>query len=117
MDLVENVYELTGTFPKSEVYGLASQMQRAAVSIPSNVAEGYTRRHRREYVQHLTIAEASLAELDTQLEIASRLGHLSKREVEPVLETISSLGRQIYSLRRSLSAKRPRDIEGTGLTP
>ena len=63
MDLVEGVYCLTKAFPRHEVYGLASQMQRAAVPIPSNIAEGYVRQHRKEYLQHLSIAQASLAEL------------------------------------------------------
>ena len=63
MDLVEQIYLLTHTFPKHELYGLASQMQRAAVSIPSNIAEGQTRGYTKEYLHHLSIARASLAEL------------------------------------------------------
>src|SRR6185295_19174039 len=77
MDLVEKVYLLTQNFPKQEVYGLTSQMQRAAVSIPSNIAEGHTREHSKEYLHHLSMAQASLAELKTQLEIAARLKYLS----------------------------------------
>ncbi|MSQ47584.1 MAG: four helix bundle protein [Deltaproteobacteria bacterium] len=70
MKLVEQVYVLARAFPKHELYGLASQMQRAAVSIPSNIAEGHTREHLKEYLQHLSIARSSLAEWETQLEIA-----------------------------------------------
>ena len=70
MNLVEQVYRLTRAFPKQETYGFSSQMQRAAVSIPSNIAEGHTREHLKEYLHHLSIAQASLAELETQLEIA-----------------------------------------------
>lgn len=62
--LVEQVYLLTARFPKEEIYGLTSQIQRAAVSVPSNIAEGHTREHRKEYLQHLSIAQASLAELE-----------------------------------------------------
>ncbi len=65
MNLVEQVYRLTRAFPKQETYGLSSQMQRAAVSIPSNIAEGHTREHLKEYLHHLSIAQASLAELET----------------------------------------------------
>ena len=70
MDLVEQVYELTRDFPKQETYGLTSQIRRAAVSVPSNIAEGHTREHLKEYLHHLSMAQASLAELETQLEIA-----------------------------------------------
>ena len=73
MEVVELVYRLSRSFPRSEVYGLSSQIQRAAVSVPSNIAEGHTREHTKEYLQHLSIAQASLAELETQLEIAIRL--------------------------------------------
>ena len=103
MDLVEGVYCLTKAFPRHEVYGLASQMQRAAVSIPSNIAEGYVRQHRKEYLQHLSIAQASLAELDTQLEIAARLKYLSQAQAQPIQESMTSLGKQLYTLRASLS--------------
>jgi len=73
MDLVDEVYLISRQFPKSETYGLASQMQRAAVAIPSNIAEGSRRNHRAEYVQFLGIANASAAELETQLLICQRL--------------------------------------------
>ncbi|HEX3144767.1 MAG TPA: four helix bundle protein [Pyrinomonadaceae bacterium] len=76
IDLVRSVYELTLNFPRSEVYGLASQMQRAAVSIPSNIAEGHARESTKEYLHHLSIAQASLAELETQIEIEKTAIHL-----------------------------------------
>ena len=66
IDLVEQVYRVTLEFPRREMFGLASQMQRAAVSIPSNIAEGHIRQHSREYLQHVAIAHGSLAELQTQ---------------------------------------------------
>lgn len=73
MDLVREIYLITEQFPKNEVYGLASQMQRAAVAIPSNIAEGYLRGHRKEYVQFLSVALGSAAELETQLLICKSL--------------------------------------------
>src|SRR3972149_650096 len=105
MNLVEQVYGLTQTFPKHELYGLAGQMQGAAVSIPSNIAEGHAREHTREYVQHISIAQASLAELQTQLEIAVRLGYLSDDQSIGVIDGISSLGRQLYGLRNALQRR------------
>ena len=77
MDLVVDVYRLTQRFPRQEEYGLTGQMHRAAVSIPSNIAEGHAREHRKEYLHHLSIAHSSLAELQTQVEIATRLDYCS----------------------------------------
>src|SRR5438094_309288 len=102
IDLVRNVYELTSKFPRSEVYGLASQMQRAAVSITSNIAEGHARESTKEYLQHLSIAQASLAELETQLEIAKQLNYISEEGATRLLEKTTSLGRQLFALRNAL---------------
>jgi len=102
MALVEDVYVLTRSFPKQEMYALASQIQRAAISVPSNIAEGHTREHLKEYLHHLSMAQASLAELETQLEIGARLGYLSSDQLQRALEKTSSLGKQLYSLRNSL---------------
>lgn len=103
VDLVEQVYRLTQTFPKHEVYGLAGQMQRAAVSVPSNIAEGHAREHRKEYLQHLSVAQASLAELETQIEIAARLGYLTAEQIDDVLERMTALGKQLRALRKALT--------------
>ncbi|HZB43648.1 MAG TPA: four helix bundle protein [Pyrinomonadaceae bacterium] len=102
MDLVEEVYRLTQSFPKHETFGLASQIQRAAVSVPSNIAEGHTREHSKEYLHHLSMAQASLAELETQMEIAARLKYLSPEHLRQNLDRIYSLGRQLYALRNAL---------------
>jgi four helix bundle protein len=102
MELVELTYRVTQSFPKHEVYGLTSQIQRAAVSVPSNLAEGHTREHTKEYLHHLSIAQASLAELETQLEIAARLNYLDREELLPILERVVSLGKQQYALRNAL---------------
>src|SRR5688572_28002115 len=105
MDLVEKIYLLTRSFPKQEMYGLISQIQRAAVSIPSNIAEGHTREHIKEYLHHLSMAQASLAELETQLEISGRLKYLLQNELNELLIEVNSLGKQMYALRNSLTTK------------
>ena len=102
IDLVRSIYEATSKFPRSEAYGLASQMQRAAVSVPSNIAEGPTRESTKEYLQHLSIAQASLAELETQLEIAKLLSYISEADANHLLENIAALGRQLFALRNAL---------------
>jgi four helix bundle protein len=102
MDIVEAVYRVTGGFPKSELYGLTGQVRRAAVSVPSNIAEGHTRASTKEYLNHVSIAQASLAEVETQLEIASRLGYIDSVELKPVLDQAVVLGKQLYALRDAL---------------
>lgn len=74
MDLVEQIYTLTKLFPKEELYGIVMQMRRAAVSIPSNIAEGYARKSHKEYLQFFAISYGSALELETQIEITKRLG-------------------------------------------
>jgi len=102
MDLVEKIYRLTQAFPRQEIYGLTSQIQRAAVSIPSNIAEGHTREHLNEYLHHLSIAQGSLAEVETQREIAARLKYISTRQLSETLVPIVSVGKQLYALRNAL---------------
>ena len=105
MDLVVMVYEVSQKFPQKEVYGLASQIQRATVSVPSNIADGHTREHTKEYLFHLSVAQASLAEVETQIEIAFRLKYCTKEELDKILTHSTSLGKQLYSLRNALQAK------------
>jgi four helix bundle protein len=104
MDLVVAVYKLTKAFPKTEMYGLASQIQSAAVSVPSNIAEGHGLKQTQAYARHLAIASGSLAELETQLEIAGRLGYLSPGS-RPVIDQASEVGRMLWGLRRSLDSR------------
>ena len=106
MDLVEAVYRVTATFPRMEIYGLTSQLRRAAVSIPSNIAEGHTRESTKEYLNHLSMAQASLAEVGTQLEIAQRLGFVSREALLPLFEQATVLGKQLYTLRDALSKRK-----------
>jgi four helix bundle protein len=106
MDLVEAVYRASERFPRTEIYGLTSQVRRAVVSIPSNIAEGHTRESTKEYLNHLSMAEASLAEVGTQLEIAKRLQYLDDRQALPLFEQATVLGRQLYALRDALNKRK-----------
>jgi four helix bundle protein len=109
MDLVEAVYRATKTWPQSEVYGLISQTQRAAVSIPANIAEGQGRGGDREFLRLLAIAHGSLRELETHIMIGERLGYLSSKNACLLLEHANNVGRLIQCpLRRlRLSAESP----------
>ena len=102
MDLVTRCYGATKAFPKSELYGLTSQLQRSAVSIPSNIAEGQARQHTKEFLQFLAIASGSVAELETQLLIAVRLEYISKETAAELLALAGSVGRMLRGLRNSL---------------
>lgn len=102
MDLAVRIYKLTGEFPREELYGITSQMRRAAVAIPSNIAEGHTREHTREYSQFVAVVQGSLSELATQLEIAIRIGYCSEEKTQELRSVITGLGRQLYSLRDAL---------------
>jgi len=102
MDLVEACYRLTTSFPKEELYGLTSQIRRASVSIPSNLAEGHSRRSTGAYINHVSIALGSHGELETCIEIAIRLGFVSSTDVDAVVAQSSSVGRLLYGLHKSL---------------
>ena len=103
MQLVEDIYRLTATFPGEEQFGLTSQMRRAAVSVPSNIAEGAARNGTKELIQFLGIATGSLAELDTQPELAMRLGYCSPQEaLQTRLNEVSAL---TLALIKSLKEK------------
>lgn len=103
MDLVERIYEATREFPKEELYGLASQVRRAAVSIPSNIAEGQGRRSTNEFLHHLSYAHGSLREAETQILIAGRLGYLRQSKVDAVTSLSAEVGRLINGLANSLN--------------
>jgi len=106
MDLVVVCYGLTKAFPPSELHGLTGQLQRAAVSVPADIAEGQARQHAKEFRQHLAIASGSLAELETHILIAKRLGYLRSAVVQEVLTRTDQVGRMITGLRKFLKSKR-----------
>jgi len=103
VDFVVLVYRLLGRFPKNEQYGLSSQMQRAAVSIPSNIAEGKERQSDRDFARFLAIALGSLAELETQLLIAQRLGYLDEFDWQETSAQADEIGKMLRSLHKKLS--------------
>ena len=106
MDLVTECYQITESFPKKETFGLASQLQRAAVSIAANISEGHARQHTKEFLQSLSIAYGSLAELETHIEIANRLGYIAAETAAELIDKTSTIGRMLNGLRRSLEKKR-----------
>ena len=103
MDLVGEVYHLTLLLPAAESAGLSRQIRRAATSIPANIAEGNTRAHRREYLNFLSIARGSAAELATHCEIARRIGYLSEADLAPALELLERVAQMLTRLARRLS--------------
>jgi four helix bundle protein len=103
MDLVEAVYQITKKLPDSEQWGLISQMRRAAVSVPSNIAEGYGRQATGEYRHHLSIARASLLELETHVLLSQRLKYFTEADSKPMLAAIDDISKMLASLISKLS--------------
>ncbi|WDT75296.1 MAG: four helix bundle protein [Candidatus Manganitrophus sp.] len=104
VDLVTHLYKVTASFPKDEQYGLTNQIRRAAVSIPSNIAEGAARQTKKEFVNYLHIAQGSLSELDTQLEIAKQLVYLDPDQWKSLDEKMDRVDKMISGLiRRNIS--------------
>jgi four helix bundle protein len=105
MDLAIAVYRLTNGLPREEWYGLRAQLRRAVVSIPSNISEGH-QQGTKSYVHFVSLALGSLAETETQLELAARLRYVTDTETEPAAKLAGQLRRQLHGLRRSLLARR-----------
>lgn len=103
MDLVTEIYRLSRRLPPEEQFGLVSQMRRAAVSVPANIAEGYGRIHRRDYAHHLSIARGSLTETETHLLIAIRLEYLARDQAIEVWRLAQEVGRLLNGLIRALN--------------
>jgi four helix bundle protein len=102
IELVKDVYKLTGMFPKQEMYGIVSQMRRSAISIPSNVAEGFKRYHNKEYRQFSYVTLGSCAELETQLTTAKELEYIQENKESMLLEKLDHIDRMITSLLKKL---------------
>ena len=113
MELSLLIYSLTTDFPKHELYGLASQMRRAAVSIASNIAEGSARGTRRDFRQFVLIARGSNAELQTQLMIAAGLGYCDQARIDDALASCQRIGRMLHGLSRFLKSPTPENCTPT----
>ena len=103
LDLVEDIYKLTKSFPASENFGLTSQLRRAAVSLPSNIAEGSSRGSTKDFIRFLNIASGSLTEKETQLVIAERIGYIIFSEA--LQNNIITIRKMLYRLKQSLNKK------------
>ena len=113
VELADTIYTLTASFPKTEIYGLSSQMQRAAVSVPSNIAEGSGKGSDRDFARFVSISLGSLFELETQIEIAYRRGYISTENYYALRPRIESLQKRIYNLREHLAP----DLDAMPATP
>jgi len=105
INLSTDVYTTTSSFPKNENFGLCSQLQRAAVSVASNIAEGHARESTKEYLRFVSIALGSLAELETQFIISNNLNYINQVNLDGILEKTSEIGRMLRGLQKSLKAK------------
>jgi four helix bundle protein len=105
VDLVTEVYRLADKIPRNEIFGLVSQIKRAVVSVPSNIAEGHARNSDKEFNHFLGIALGSLAELETQLIIAERLGYIEVNRVNPVLGKCDEIGKMIRGLKKAVASR------------
>jgi four helix bundle protein len=102
MDLVESIYRITENLPSKENFGLISQMRRATISIPSNIAEGYGRQSSGSYIQFLSIARGSLLELETQIELCIRLKFISKTDSEKINSDIVEISKMLTALIKKI---------------
>jgi four helix bundle protein len=102
MELAEGCYRLTRAFPRDEIFGITSQIRRAAVSVPANIAEGYGRKNRGEYVQFLYVAQGSLNELETHLLLCVRIELTTQEAIAPLILLCQDMAKMIGALIRSL---------------
>ena len=110
VDLVTDVYKVTKCFPKEEIYGITNQMRRAAVSIPSNIAEGAGRQTDKEFVQFLHIAMGSSSELETQIIICKNLEYIGVEEMNTVLEKVYDIRKMLTGLLRAVKSRELRTV-------
>lgn len=107
MDLVVLVYELSSHFPRDEIFGLTAQLRKAAVSVPSNIAEGQARWSTKEFLHHMSIALGSTAEVDTQILVSIRLRYVSQDQASKALDLAAQVGKMINGLANSLESRDP----------
>jgi four helix bundle protein len=105
MDLAEQCYRTTRSFPRDELFGLTSQIRRAAVSIPANIAEGQGRDHTKEFLHFLSVARGSLMETETHLLLSGRIGLINQEILDPLLELTARIGRMLAGLRKALAKR------------
>ena len=105
IELVKSIYEIVNCFPKEDIYALSSQMRRSAISIPSNIAEGYKRNSDKDFIHFLTIANGSLAELETQLIIAIELKMISIEQAKPAIDLCREVGKMLNSFINTLKQR------------
>ena len=105
IEFVTSLYKVTDKFPKSELYGLTSQLRRASVSIPSNIAEGAARNHNKEFLQFLYIALSSSVEVETQLIISFNLNYITKLELDDLSNELDTIGKMLQGLIKSIKNK------------
>jgi four helix bundle protein len=105
IQLVSEVYKLTKTFPRDELFGLISQLRRAAVSVPANIAEGATRKTKKEYLQFLYTAKGSMAEIECHLEISKNLGYMSNEQGAKIEALRNLVGSKLYRLTECVEAE------------
>ncbi|PIJ63078.1 hypothetical protein V513_03025 [Mesotoga sp. H07.pep.5.3] len=118
MELAKKIYDITATFPAREMYGLSSQMQRAAVSVPSNIAEGSGRNSMKEFVQFIYLSRGSLLELETQLELSRMLGYLDEEKCNEIAKLITRVHKiingLIFALKNSRTTNNPQPTTSEG---
>jgi four helix bundle protein len=105
MDLAEECYRATKGFPREELFGMTSQIRRAAASIPANIAEGQGREHTKEFLHHLSVARGSLMELETHLMLVQRIGLLDQAKVTSLLTQSERISRMLSGLRKALEKR------------
>lgn len=117
MELVVDMYKITNSFPAREMYALSNQIRRAAVSIPSNIAEGAARQTKKEFINYLHMAQGSLSELDTQLEIARRLAYVKKEAASDLESRMRRVDKMLSGLIRQLRGNRTPKLPDQSQTP
>jgi four helix bundle protein len=105
MGLAKLIYKITCQFPSTEQFGLVSQMRRAVVSIPSNIAEGAARSSKKEFLQFLNIAQGSISELDTQIELSKELGFFDQKAYCDILNDLNLISKQLYGLAKKIRSR------------